>query len=628
MRQTAAHIQSLTLALAALLAVAGCSKPKSAEEQTRGELVVPEFQGSVRPAFLTDGSGTSEYTGSFIVWDSSVSRASMAEVVKASRHYNELLVEQLKYLRSEIKPLDREISSLQIKLKAREGERNIALLSGRLGNAGQWFEDRLAAPSLAGLDDTDKVQARAIFDAICEGAIWQKALALQFVKSSYKSIPTPNALCKSVYERKGLLSPSVSACAPSDSEHGKNYFACFWQEGVVKTALFQRYGQRVQEIAALDPTAILAAIVDSGVGLKILRQMPNVTIGGQVVSFKFNGQVMPTDNTATLATANVDMILTHFTKPLANPHADALGIVSSKRVDRDPAVIPAADKLRDDFRIFWEQLNEAKFNDPLLTETADNGVTGTHPDLSNIDLTPYDSIFAATDATLDAKVGEVRAQIADRKSVRETKRVVGESLISGETCDQFPDNLPSCKIDKALNEQADAVAKPGVGLAMMSGTELVFHRPVGSNRLSFALTFNARNTDVKQMRGCINTDTGSKADLVECGFPDRLKQKEDLSESFVSGITYKLDAASGKFVIEFDADNVKDMGLELKERKTGQVDFNLIDGLGWQGHHVSFEIYPNSLSQVLLLYSGSGKIATEGANLNTSLSLTSAPDVP
>lgn len=615
-RRPAVFVQ---FAIAVTFLLTSCGKKPTPDEQNSTSLEVPTFGTAAMPAFLTGGSSTTEYSGSFIIWNPSVTRDQMARVISASRDYNQTFVRQLTFQKAELWPLENQIAALTQTLKDSQSEKNLALLAVRQEAAGRWFEEHLQSDDLAGLDDTDRAQAHATFEALCEAAIWQKAVSSIFARSNYRSVPTPLALCREVYAQKGLLSATAETCAPAPTASGKNYFACFWQEGLTKTNLFQRYsvGKRT-ELLSIDVETLRQALADSSsLGLKITRQMDNVVIGARAFGFKLEGQSIAAS--ATLANATTDLIYTTFlSKSLTSPHADALGLVSNLRTDRTADVMPAADRLREQLRTFTEKLNDSKMNEPLLVRAADETPPGIAPE---IDQSPYLSIFQASDASLDRTVQQAASRLSEAEARLPDIRKVGGSLGAGQSCSDFSDNY-TCKTKTALEAQADAVQVEGVGLAMMSGTELVMHRSE-NGMLAFVLTFNNRDTDVRQLRGCLDVTTGKMVDDTSCEWTERLMQKEDVSSAGIEHFAVDLDVNNGKLAFTLNPIDLPMIGLNEKARQPGEIDFNLLSADRWKSKEVRIELYPTELDGLLAIYSGSGKVKDETESLATTVSLTS-----
>lgn len=611
-------------ALVVGLTLVGCTKKQQSDEQGKGELEVPTFAKAVKPAFLTGVADTAEYTGSFIVWNPTVTKEQVAEVILASRKYSQTYATQLTFERDRILPAERAIVLLKTELQKAQTEKNLSLLAVRSTAASRWFDDQLADPSFAGLDSMDRTQAQAVFEAICESALWKMATSTSFVLAKYLSVPTPLALCRGVYETKGLLRPEAAACSPATSAEGKNYFPCFWTEGVAKTALFQRYGARLPEMLSIDVLALEQGIATNvSFWEKVLRQM-SVTIGDRVVSFKIDGQTISA--AATFATAPVDMILsksigTGLTAAnAANPsYADALGLISVKRTDRDVAAIPVADKLRERIRIFWTQLNDSKLNDALLVR--EPGIAVVPSSGTTADQTPYLAIFEGTDPLADQKVAEVEAALAVKYQEKVLLDAEGGSLGEGQNCALLPDNL-SCKTRLAQEAQVAAVQADGVGLAIATGTELVVHRSL-NQALSVVLTFSSRDTKVKQLRVCLDGVLATVVDRDVCTWPARLMQKDDVPVELIEKVDVSMDRDTGKLSFGFDPLDFGALGLTPKERPPGDLDFNLIDVGRWHGKRISLELYPAELDEVMAIYSGSGKVKDEQESLSTTISLTS-----
>ncbi len=70
----------------------------------------------------------------------------------------------------------------------------------------------------------------------CDAKVWQFASSKSIAESKFTKVPMPSRLCKSYYSQKGILDSESIDCEVQ--AEGKNYFNCFWRQGVLKTPMY------------------------------------------------------------------------------------------------------------------------------------------------------------------------------------------------------------------------------------------------------------------------------------------------------------------------------------------------------------------------------------------------------
>ena len=228
-----------TLALSSIvLLAASCGKPKAvAPESTK--LNLPEFSSGSNFR-LTDSTEEQEFNGALVLWDKNLTSDKLVPLLQATRVYNESYTDYAKTLTdvidNQLFPSNKimlEKKEILEKLTVENSQKqlDVALLA-----AANWFDNELKAKAEA-FPGIDVVQAKAVFARYCDAKVIELASSNIFNQSQYSKRPTPAAICENYYAGR-LFDVSNPECAPAPQGEFKNYAACFWRHGVLKTSYF------------------------------------------------------------------------------------------------------------------------------------------------------------------------------------------------------------------------------------------------------------------------------------------------------------------------------------------------------------------------------------------------------
>jgi hypothetical protein len=228
----------VTIVLLAVLST-HCGKWAKANKQSVETVAIPTYpkieddvfslngrkpQTTYRGTMLFINEATSPELLSHVINASVASRESWAEIKRFEqttnylREYGDrgLALQALSLMQSDLRNF--ELTALL---------KNPITADQRASNARTWITRELEGLSVTG-------DARATFEAnwgaYCEAKIIELATHPVFAKNTYRSKPTPLALCEQYYTDAGFFS-GTNCENPSD----RNYFSCLWQEGVLKT---------------------------------------------------------------------------------------------------------------------------------------------------------------------------------------------------------------------------------------------------------------------------------------------------------------------------------------------------------------------------------------------------------
>lgn len=218
--------------------VAACSVV-TVKRPPQKDLVLPQTSGGTGFG-LSGETPTGLFRGGLILWSPQVTAAQITTLMDANRLTNEKYVALNRYfnrfMEKEVEPRrQRVVDQGRLYAAAKvESEARVAPLQRQ--RAAEWFQREMEAiQARSGSFDASRVND--IFQAYCEAKIIDLATRPYLLKFSYLTRPTPSAVCESYYRDRFF---SGDVCA--DSNFGRNYYECVWQEGVAKT----RFASRLQ----------------------------------------------------------------------------------------------------------------------------------------------------------------------------------------------------------------------------------------------------------------------------------------------------------------------------------------------------------------------------------------------
>ena len=218
-------------------------KPISAHKPEIKKLNIPDAteNGFTLESFF-DSYTEKKFLGSFVVWDPQIQAQSLADLLKATKAYNESVSSSSKLMSSELESKVLPLKQSYLEKKKVVDSLRLKTRSEDIQNAGVWFDHELSKPEvMAKLGGAEGIQvANEKFIKYCEAKVIEFAIGDFLVTSQFSKRPTPAALCEAVYKTLGLFEFSESGQGSSseclDSAVGKSYFNCFWTEGVLKTS--------------------------------------------------------------------------------------------------------------------------------------------------------------------------------------------------------------------------------------------------------------------------------------------------------------------------------------------------------------------------------------------------------
>lgn len=239
----------------------GCGfKPLKATSVDSEKLELPKFPPSGHDSFaLAAGKTAHNFSGNFLIWSPTVSPQQIRQVLEASINTRRERSNTLAMIKESWLPAKIQQAMAKTRYQEIDQTYRAALTAGFRADkvrhdvteptARGWFAKRLneLTEDEAKGDDWIRGHKREIersFQAYCDAKIWEFALSKMAVMN-YKERPTPLGLCEEYY---GSSEPStgkkpyfqnLELCAPASSPEGKNYFACVWHDGLLKTPQFK-----------------------------------------------------------------------------------------------------------------------------------------------------------------------------------------------------------------------------------------------------------------------------------------------------------------------------------------------------------------------------------------------------
>jgi hypothetical protein len=249
---------SLVLVISTFVSMNGCGrKAISLDKPESKKLIIPDQTESefTLDSFF-DSYTEKKFLGSFVIWDPKIRAQSLANLLEATKNYNESVSSSSKYINSELETKILPLKQSYLEKKKVVDSLRLKTRSEDIQNASVWFNSELSIPDVLSKIGGEEGYGAAgqKFERYCEAKVVEFAISDFLVTSQFLKRPTPAALCESVYKKLGLFEFSdlnqenVSEC--SDSPVGKSYFKCFWVNGVLKTS-FAKFGYSEAQISQL-----------------------------------------------------------------------------------------------------------------------------------------------------------------------------------------------------------------------------------------------------------------------------------------------------------------------------------------------------------------------------------------
>ncbi len=218
----------------------GVSNPKVTEQEVYG-ITRPTYAPSSEVFHLASDQSEQTFEGSSMIFDPTIQSDTVAKIIELSLHVKSAKGQHSGFLQH-TQPGWKE-------LRERENQRKndiAAILEAeRAGLEEKSGEEQKQAINQA--FDAEALEMRKRlnqlplltkpkFPLFCEARIWMMAASPWFLAHKFTQRPSPFIGCEAEYQKLGLLDPSVATCAADTA--GKDYFACFMEEGVFKTQFF------------------------------------------------------------------------------------------------------------------------------------------------------------------------------------------------------------------------------------------------------------------------------------------------------------------------------------------------------------------------------------------------------
>lgn len=207
------------------------------------------------------------FRGGLLIWSPEVKAQQIENLLKATRETNEKYVALNRYFTSfqekEVQPLKRTLEERKsefVKAKFESDERSSALQSQK---ASVWFAEEVEAIKRR-FPAFDSARSEGVFQAYCEAKILDLATRPFLSKVNFRSRPTPSAICETYYQGRFFTGESCRT-----ELAGRNFYDCFWNEGVLKT----RFAERMQVKTASTATGTKTS---TSLSLAEFAALPNV----------------------------------------------------------------------------------------------------------------------------------------------------------------------------------------------------------------------------------------------------------------------------------------------------------------------------------------------------------------
>ena len=434
------------------------------DEQSVGRVVLPDAD-PVSLSLTGLNGADRHFNGWFIVWDPAATAAMMARVLKATVDFHRAYATHLRWYADTIAPLREKLSLLATQRDEMTGAINRNLLPNRLSLASQWFTSRQQDSQL-NLSEGDREQSSKVFAAFCEAKIWEFATNREFISRLYTNRPTPAALCEQYYRDHGFFSDNTSACITDG--RGRDFFACVWNAGVMRTAAMGR-AKDFAALSALDAAVVKDSILNRLISQSVLRQGRAIRIGDRMFDLSFAGQKAISDVDASVDALVPTGILQIFAiGSLSDVPSDSIRLVSLVP-NRNGANLAAIEEWRRDIGIFSGLINDREFNSPLAGDSTEVSFHTETPQTDSVSQCVAAggkgvcTILAATDRDAQDRLEKVKAEIASIKS--EMGKLTTEA---DESCaaDREVDSL-QCREEQASLRLSESVTAPGTTVVML-----------------------------------------------------------------------------------------------------------------------------------------------------------------
>ena len=172
------------------------------------------------------------FNGNLIFFDNNIDQESLDLLSNASSNDRIIEAKIAANLNSELLPLRTELNELILE-NNREFSQLIKVYSNRPNLASElnlWLKSNIKNSSDLFSDNLELIYSR-----YCDAKVWQFAAHKNLATKNFEHLPIPSSACLEYYIKNNILDSKSPECKNDGSE--KNYFDCFWRQGVLNTCL-------------------------------------------------------------------------------------------------------------------------------------------------------------------------------------------------------------------------------------------------------------------------------------------------------------------------------------------------------------------------------------------------------
>lgn len=218
----------------------GVSNPKVADQEVHG-VTRPTYAPSSDVFHLASDQSEQTFEGSSMIFDPTIQADTVAKIIELSLHIKSAKGQHSGFLQhthpswkelreresQRQKDIDTILEAEKTGLEQKSGDEQKQAMSHSFDAEALEMRKRL---------NQLPIVTKPKFPLFCEARIWMMVTSPWFLAHKFTQRPSPFVGCEAEYKKAGLLDPSVATCAADAA--GKDYFACFMEEGVFKTQFF------------------------------------------------------------------------------------------------------------------------------------------------------------------------------------------------------------------------------------------------------------------------------------------------------------------------------------------------------------------------------------------------------
>jgi hypothetical protein len=386
------------------------------------------------------------FAGWMMVWKPNADTSEMAQIGKATQFMFRNKMHMIKTAREVLTPLNKKLQVAQSQRQGLVVSHYQQARTGLQSELSAWYGNELQGLSLS---EVDLLQANQAFTLFCHAQVWQTTVSSKdVIAKNFTRMPHPNVMCTDVYRRDGLLDESTAECAPNAT--GKNYFACLWEQGLKKTAIFAKI-RGFDAVNALATETVHEAIANStvvqNIGPNIMRQSANVRIANQTFDFSFDNMQPLNSPTATWESVSAQLLIHLFgvarSADIANPSLR----LASLALDNTEAWA-RIDDTRQNINYFSTKMNTSLANNPFLSPEMETLAE----DFCNTQQNPR--ICASYETIASTLAPQLEALRQDIHGIETTLKDKKFAILA--PCQDNAESL-ACQLEKAIQNQQNAI---------------------------------------------------------------------------------------------------------------------------------------------------------------------------